>query len=349
MPLSRPLTEESVSEQPLTNLIILHGDEEIAIQKEVHGFIAPLQESGLADFNLSRLDGRSVSLSELQSHTQLLPLGSTQRLVILSHALTMVKSESSQDEFLKLLDHLPPSTQFVMLIPDSQATRRGERYWVNLEKEVWFNQWLKKNTEKVILKHFPLPNEREMARWILQEADCQGGKFEPRAANELAADIGNDTLLVSQEIAKLISYAGNERPVKAEDVRTLSSPVGREDIFRMMDSIAEGDARTALRLLDISLQNQSENAIFPMIVRHFRQLISAAEIVAEGGTASMVQNELKIPSFVAEKLARQAHRFTLKQLDFIYQRLSSLDVQMKDGKTPPELALELFVAELARK
>ena len=151
------------------------------------------------------------------------------------------------------------------------------------------------------------------------------------------------------EIEKLLTYTNREKAVTSEDVREVSSPVDREDIFAMVDAIASGDAKTALRLLDISLQKQPEPIVFAMIVGQFRQLIIAAEMVAERRSAIEIAREVKKPDFVGSKLINQVRRFTQAELEDIYQRLVLLDMQIKDYRMPSDLALELFVAEMARK
>ncbi len=343
------LSDLPVPQKIDANIICLHGDEEVAIQRAVQSFIEELQKSNMADLNLSRLDGRSLPQEELHNHLHLLPFGTERRLVILSHALAQVKSEAERDAFTKLLENLPPTTQWVLVIPDSQHYKKGKKTWEVWDKENWLSGWITNHKDRVEVLDFPAPSVREMKDWVEEEARRQGGRFDARAAVELANALGNDTLLVSQEINKLLTYTGDDRAVTAEDVRALSIPVDREDIFAMTDAMAQGDASTALRFLGISLQRQPENMLFASILRHFRQLLIAAEIMTEGGNANMIRQELGVMEFVAEKLVRQVRRFSLPQLEEIYQRLNDLDMQMKDGRTPPDLALELFVAELARR
>jgi DNA polymerase-3 subunit delta len=340
-----PIEEKVTEKLHSASIILLHGDEEVAIQQIVQMMLASLQSDGMADLNLSRLDGRSISKNDLHNHLYLMPFGSQRRLVILAHALTQVK----KDEFGKLLASLPETTQLVMIVADSETTVRGDKVWPVLSKHKWLTDWLAKNEEKTYTLHFRLPPPREMTGWVLQEVKRLGGKIEPRAAADLAIALGNDTRLVSMEIEKLLTYTNREREVTSEDVRELCSPVDREDIFAMVDAIASGDAKTALRLLDISLQKQPEPMVFAMIVGQFRQLIIAAEMVSEGKTASEIAREVKKPDFVGSKLINQVRRFTPAELEDIYQRLVLLDMQIKDYRIPSDLALELFVAEMARK
>lgn len=340
--------DDTSAEQNDAHISILHGEDEVDIKREIQRLMVEMGDDSLSELNLARLDGRQVSLAELANQLNTLPFGDGGRLVVISHALALAKSEAARQELLKLLKHLPASTSLILIIPDSLKYRHGKKVWLAFDKERWFTEWVAKQGKRVELTPFPLPTIHEMPNWIQEEAQYQGGSIEPRAAIELANALGNDTALASQEINKLLTYTAGERAVTSEDVRLLCSPVGREDIFALVDAIATGDAKTALRLLDISIQNQPEVNVFAMIVRHFRQLLVACEMLSEGGNADSVKAEIKVLDFVAIKLVKQARRFSLEKLEQIFQRLNTLDEEMKNGRTPPNLALQLFVAEMAR-
>jgi len=341
-------TSEQEKKECNAQICILHGEDEVAIQRELQRRLNERPKDSLAELNLTRLDGRQATSTELANNLNTLPFGEGGRLVVVSHALGLAKSEAARGELLKLLENLPESNSVILIIPDEMKYSKGKKGWVNLGEEHWLTKWVTGQGKRAKISPFPLPTIHEMPKWVQEEAELQGGKIEQGAAIELANALGNDTMLVSQEISKLITYTGGQRAISSEDVRLLCSPVAREDIFALTDAIASGDARTAMRLLDISLQNQPEVSVFAMIVRHFRQLLTAAEMVSEGSNAEQVRSELRTFDFVAEKLVRQARRFTLEQLEQIFQRLDRLDEEMKDGHTPPDLALQLFVAEMAR-
>jgi len=341
-------TNETENKECNAQICILHGEDEVAIQREVQRHLNERPKDSLAELNLTRLDGQQTNLAELANNLNTLPFGEGGRMVVVSHALELAKSEAAREELLKMLENLPESSIVIFIIPDELKYFKGKKGWVNLEKAGWLTEWAAKHGEQAKIKTYSLPTIYTMPKWVQEEAELQGGKIEQGAAIELANALGNDTMLVSQEISKLITYTGGQRAISSEDVRLLCSPVAREDIFALTDAIASGDARTAMRLLDISLQNQPEVSVFAMIVRHFRQLLTAAEMVSEGSNAEQVRSELRTFDFVAEKLVRQARRFTLEQLEQIFQRLDRLDEEMKDGRTPADLALQLFVAEMAR-
>lgn len=341
------MTEEGPNRD--ATILLLHGEEQVGLQAALQEVIHSQSAGEMTDLNLTRLDGGKSSLSEVANHVQLLPLGAEGRLVIIRDPLKLVKSKEDQEKFIGLLDHLPPTTRLVLVVEDFQITRQGQKFWVVLDKERWFKAWLGENKEKVKAKEFINPSPREMAAWVIKTAEEMGAKLEEQAAFELTNAVGNDTLLANQELLKLQTYTAGERAITAEDVRLLVSPVGREDIFALADAIAEGNAKIALKLLEVSLQKQPVAMLFPMIVRQFRLLIVAAEIVSEGGTLQTVQHEMNIAEWLAQKYMRQARRFSLPELEGIYQRLAALDAQMKESHIPDELALEMFVVQMAKK
>jgi DNA polymerase-3 subunit delta len=84
-----------------------------------------------------------------------------------------------------------------------------------------------------------------------------------------------------------------------------------------------------------------------MIVRQFRLLIQMKELAGAGVRPAEAARQLHVPTFVAEKLARQARAFSMPQLEAIYRELLALDVAIKSGEREPEIALDTFVAGLA--
>jgi len=330
-------------------IILLHGEEEVAIQRFLQQILADSQMAGMADLNLSRLDGQTISKADLYNHLHLYPLGSEKRLVILENALTQIKTTQDQMDFIHLLNSLPPTTQLVLVIPDEWRRTQSKWDWQVMSKNSWLTEWLQANEQKAALLEYRLPSPLEMADWIKVEVERQGGTIEQSACRALAVDLGSETRLASQEIEKLLIYTERRRPITIKDVHELCVPLEREDIFAMTDAIAQGNAHLALRLLDISLNNQPEAVILTMIVGHFRQLIIVFEMYAEGLSSEQIGRELIKPASVAQKLVQQSQRFTMARLEEIYQRLEELDEQIKDSRIPPDLALQLFVAELARK
>ena len=332
---------------------IFHGDDQLAIEKAVAEMAAALGDPSTADLNIARLDGRLNSPEEVGTAAYAMPFLALRRLVVFSNPLTHLTSKTAQERFTRLLDGLPPTTALVLIIEDSSKNRKNrqgewEKSWDVLKQSHWLIKWAGGAGERALRRAYSLPSTREMKGWIVNQARQLGGQFLPEAAAALANQTGNDTRLTSQEILKLLTYVDFNRPVETDDVLALTlSGGGQTDVFTMIDALATGSAREASRHLHHLLEDQEPHSLFYLVVRQFRLLIMAREVLDEGGGPVEIMKELRQPKFVADKLARQAHRFSMAGLEDIYRHLLEVDQAVKTSRTTIDLALDLLIARLA--
>jgi DNA polymerase-3 subunit delta len=325
---------------PTPPLVVLHGDDEFAISEHLQRLRA------LPDFNLNinEFDGRKAGMAEVRGVCDALPFLSPRRLVVLHNA----GGKSAEGEepaagkgglTAALVEYLPQLAPFTTLVLLEQ-------------RKLPENSRLLKAARKVDghLEHFcSVPTKDDgLAQWVVQRARAAGGVFSPAAARSLAAAIGSDPRRLAGEVHKLLAFVNWERPVQPADVEETTPAAGQGTIWVLVDALAERDARRAHACLDKLLSHdalQPLYEVFPMIVRQYRLLLQAREVLDSGAPAAELQSALKVHPFVAQKLGTQARRYTLPVLEAIYLRLAQLDVAMKSG-TEPRTGLELLVAEL---
>ncbi len=85
-----------------------------------------------------------------------------------------------------------------------------------------------------------------------------------------------------------------------------------------------------------------------MVIRQFRLLTIAREVMDESGTLEEAAAALGTHPFVAEKAWNQARKFNMETLTSIYRRLLAMDEAAKTGVMPLDLALDTFIVELTR-
>jgi DNA polymerase-3 subunit delta len=330
-------------EKPI--VYILHGDDPVEIGKFIDAMTAKVAETGMAELNLTQIDGRSYDESDLKTAALSLPFLADRRLVILDQAQATLHKNGA-DQWEPFLNSLPETTALVLVARDEFVSGGKNRGWQALDHKHWIWKWIEGAGSRVFYRACRQPGANEMARWIRQKAGAMQGKFTTGAAVALADHTGTDTQYAAQEITKLLTDVDYQRPVELEDVEKLTAPGGQVNVFDMVDGLAEGNVSRAMRLLRSLLDETDPLNLFGMIVRQFRLLIQAREILDEGGSMETLSSELKIPGFIARKLSSQAGGFSLERLSAVYHRLLELDEGTKTGQWPVELAMELFVAEL---
>jgi len=87
-----------------------------------------------------------------------------------------------------------------------------------------------------------------------------------------------------------------------------------------------------------------------MVVRQFRLLLQAREVLHSGGSAREIMQQVEDAksAFVADKLVSQAKYFSLADLDAIYHKLVEIDEEIKTSRTEVDTALYVLTAALAR-
>ena len=334
------------------HIIFLHGDDPAGITERVHTLCASLGDPSMADLNLTTLDGRVCDENDIRNAALAIPFLADHRLVIVQNALTKINQDSQKKRFTALLDEIPPSTQLVLIIPDETAwlkdkdTGRWEKSWKVLSASHFLVKWAKENPAKVSDEGFRLPEQKEMPGWIIAEAKKQGGQLTPGAASELAEFTGSETQIARLEITKLLNYVNYERAVTEDDVDAVSIQQNQATVFQLNDAIANGEKGAALHLLRQVLETDDPIRIFANIVGHFRRLLLIKDALQRGEASNSISASFKVYGKNLDGILSQCRRFTIDELKKDYRRLSDLDFEIKNGITPADLAIELFLMDL---
>jgi DNA polymerase-3 subunit delta len=321
----------------MPNIFFLFGNDEFAISRKLKEFEADFPDPTSADMNTARLDARSVSEDDLNNALNAMPFLAKRRLVLLSNPSAKYNNASSRKKFLEYIEKTPETTRLVMY--ETIEPRDADKHWLV--------KWAEKNSRLIQTKAFMLPKLRDMTGWIVNEAKNQGGQIELRAAEMLKDMVGVDTRQAGMEIAKLLAYVNWARPVKVEDVEAVCIVTSQQSVFDFVDALSNGNGKSAQRLLHRLLETDDPFALWGMVVRQFRLLLQAREILDGRGNKDDVARALGVHPFVAEKTAQQAAHFSIETLEAIYHRLLKIDEGVKTSQVTLDLALDTLVMELA--
>jgi DNA polymerase-3 subunit delta len=331
---------------------ILHGDNEFEISERLADFKEKIGDESMRDLNITVLDGRKTTLSEVQHAADAVPFLADKRLVIIDGLLTRLASRKAKDsideatssgaakDFLNgLIDYVPrlPETtrlvfaEFQPLSPKHQLIKLAEQ-----------------QQGKTVIE-CQQPQASELPRWILDRTKKRGGSIEPAAASRLAALIGGDLRRLDSELTKLITYVNAQRSITETDVNLLVSDASTSSVFDLVDALGKRDGKRAAHELH-HLLDQGENplGLLAMIVRQYRLLILVKELQARNLLPDAMAKELGQHPFVIKKLNEQARNYQdITQLETIYRRLLEIETEIKIGQTSDVLALDLLVAGVA--
>jgi DNA polymerase-3 subunit delta len=320
----------------MPTLYFLFGNDEFAITRKLKEFESDFSDRTSADMNTARLEARSMGEDDLNNAVNAMPFLARRRLVLLQNPSSKYNNPTARKKFFEFIQKTPETTRMVMY--ESVEPREAEKHWLV--------KWAEKNNKLIQAKAFMLPRLKDMTGWIVNETKNQDGKIEPRAAEMLKDMVGVDTRQAGMEISKLLAYVNWARPITVQDVEAVCIVTSQQSVFDFVDALANGNGKSAQHLLHRLLESEDEFSLWGMVVRQFRLLIQAREILDGRGNQNDVARALGVHPFVAEKAAQQASRFSIESLEHIYRKLLSIDEGVKTSQVTLDLALDTLVVEL---
>ena len=320
------------------SILILHGNDEFAIAAHIARLCASLGDPSTADLNIARFDGRTgLDFEALNTAVNAAPFLAPRRVVVLVHPLAAFPSAPARKKFIELLEKAQPATIIALV------------EYEELKRDHWLLKWAISSGARAGVHIYNMPKRWEMPRWIEAETKKQGGKIDPDAAARLSEMVGEDTRIAAQELTKLLTYVNFERPIRLLDVEKVSIVSAQGSVFELVDALGQNDGKKAQRVLHQLLEDEEAFELWGMVIRQFRLLLQAREMLDERAAVPEIQKALGLHEFVAQKVCNQAARFSMSTLESIYHKLLEIDEGAKTSQVPLDLALDTLIVGLMHK
>ncbi len=192
------------------------------------------------------------------------------------------------------------------------------------------------------------PYENALKRELIRRAAEAGLRLAPSAADALIQAVGTEQMALQEEIHKLITAAEGREEITRNDVVALSARRSQASVFTLADRILEGDAPGALAdLAALRLRPATRSCPFLLagLAASFRRYLSAARVVACGGSPREAVSSLRVPRFFQDAFVRRLERWTPVSLQALLDRVLQCDEEVKTGAVSDRIALETLVSD----
>jgi len=331
-------------------LYLLYGEDDYSKKQALDKIRADCGDAEALASNTAVLDGQRLTLDQLRYACETVPFLAERRLVVIEGLLARYEAKEKPPRRKAKAAEVPagqdPVITYFRQVPDFTTV-------VLLDSKVKESNPLLLEMAKVkaAIQHFPLlKGTQRLTAWIERRVKESGGRIAPRAALLMAEFVGSDLWAMSNEIDKLILFAG-DRQIEEQDVREAVSYVQEASIFALTDAILEfrGGAAQGLmqRLMDAGT---SPSAVLVFLARQLRLLVNVKSLSESGISKQAMQSRLGISKeFVFRKAFEQAGKYSMSRLIDTYHRLLDTDLSIKTGAFRGELALDVLIAELVQK
>jgi DNA polymerase-3 subunit delta len=328
--MSHPTLERHLKQGSLRPVYLFFGEEEFLMEQALRRLEDGLSNQTGEPPHKVHQTAHEAGLEDFLAQARTASLWGSGQLLIL-HRVNAYPDEILR-AVLAYLDHPPPRSWVVLIAPGLKSKDvRQHPVWSRLQKED-------------AALGFGRLKQEELYQWATREAQALGKTLQVAAAQRLVAMVGENLADLSQELAKLVLFAGGEKTITPTLVMQLASHSRTHTIFALVDALGQKDAGKRLAMLNQLLDlGEPPPRILTMLARQMRLLIRLKEA---GASPAAMAGSLKLPPGVLRKLGQQAALFSLPALKSHLQLLHQADLHIKTSTGTPRLWLEWAVLKM---
>ena len=310
-------------------LLLFHGEEEYVKESALRQLQAALLPEA-ADWNIQIFDGGNgkLDVSAVIAACETLPFMAERRLVVLRDTGWF----KGKEDAAAMVAYLPK-------VPATACLLFYEHGGVDKRKKIF--KTVQQQGTDVSFDTLDVP---ERIRWLTREVQRAGKNIHLQAAQRLAERVPALVELAGR-VEQLLALAETEITMAHVDV--LVPATLEDDVFRMVEQIAQGQKGQALASLRMLLQGGKDIIqIIAAIARNCRQLAIAKALQERNTPVGKWAGMLGVPSFVAERMARSLPRLQSVKLQKNVQYCLQADLAVKTGGMRDQVAVEWLVLKL---
>ncbi len=258
------------------------------------------------DYSIERFSLESIEYPEIVSLVSAMPFLSQKRLLILSDS-------AKNDDFISNFDDfISKDNDLVDIIIYATNIDKRLSYFKKLKKIKNFNEYL------------TLSNS-QLASYIVNYVKARQGKISNNDAYYLVKRVGDNQMLIKNEIDKLVLYSPE---ITSSTINLLTEEKLTTTVFNLLDNVLVGNHK---KVIDIYNQ-QKKLRVDPMQI--FAMLIWQLHILSivktgEGKPLSIIASDSSIKLFNLDNAKTITNKLSFDKLKNIIDKCFYLDIKIK--------------------
>ena len=321
---------EDLKTGQFNNVYLLYGEEAYLKRqyrdKLRNGMISPDDT-----MNFAYYEGKGVNVKEVIDLAETLPFFAERRVIVLEDTGFFKNASPELADYIK---ELPDTT--AMIFVESEIDKRGKLY--------------KAVQSKGRAVELGRQDENTLLRWTLASVKKEGKQISEATIRHFLGKVGTDMENIQKELEKLFCYTLDKGIITTEDVEEICTTQITNQIFDMVNAVAEKKQRKALEYYyDLLALKEPPMRILFLLTRQFKLLLEVKELDKKGFGRKDIAAKTGLMPFVVGKYQEQAKAFSAKELRGIMEESVDIEEAVKTGRLTDILGVELFIMKYSAK
>lgn len=325
----------------------LYGKNIASVEAYKKLIISKTVKKGEEIYNLHVFDGANFDLNELSEACEALPMFADYLCCVVNDLNADTLNADQMSILTKMIADLPDTTVLIFYYSafDIDEAKKNSKKKSDSKNIKLMDTVSKHGT----VCDFQYKTAEMLAKDIMAKTSKCGGTISYDAAVDLAELCACNTMMVSNELDKLLTYAEGNEITRA--MVTLLCPRQVETTsFDLAKAIARRDRISSLRLLnDLNIEKVEPMSVLYAVTGNMLDLYRAKVASGEGKDISDVAADFKYPyniAFRVKNAFRDVRKYSTAHLRACMRILVEADVSMKSSKTDKWTLLEEAVVKM---
>ena len=309
-------------------VLLFVGDEKYLKEKAIDELKTSFSDGSAGDLDCKVFYANETPARDILDYVKTLPFLSSKRLVIVKEFEKLPEDERSR--LISYIKKPPKNTYLVLDAKDDSILKEDHdlgRY--------------------VDIKRFDRLTDTEVLSWIRSFITSKGKRAGDGAIEALAELQGANLVSLSNEIEKIITYAGDRDEISLSDVEETVGRSAMSSTFDLVWAIGENSADKAVRITaDLASSGKKAYEVIGLLCWHFKRLLHARSLADQGESNYSIANALRVNKRSAGDFFRQMRAFNIEGIKSRLKVLLEADLDIKTTKYNPALILEIAVIRL---
>ena len=315
---------EDLKTGQLNQVYLLYG-EEAYLKKQYKDKLRNAMVSTGDNMNYAYYEGKGINVNEVIDLAETLPFFAERRLIVLEDTGFFKSASAELADYIK---EMPETTS--MIFVETEIDKRGKLY--------------KAVQAKGRAVELGRQDENTLLRWVASNVKQEQKQISESTVRFFLAKVGTDMENIQKELEKLFCYTLDKERITAEDVEEICTTQITNQIFDMVNAVADKKQRKALEFYnDLLALKEPPMRILALLTRQFKLLLEVKTMDKQGYGRKEIAEKAGINPFVVGKYQVQAKAFSEKELRQIMEDSVETDEAIKTGRLTDTLGVELFI------
>ncbi len=321
----------------MSGIFLFYGEEQYLLEKKLDAIAKKIITSGTESFNLFKFEGKSASAPEIISAVDQFPQMSQMKLVLVKNSGMFNNATYTDFKLIKGLAEKIPSDTCLIFTEHSFDKKKLKNI-----------SFIEENGGIVNFEYIPAG---KLEIWLAESLKKEGKTILDKDIAYIIRLCGQSLAKLSMECEKLVNYVGDRAKITREDIDAVVDKTVEYRVYDMLDNIIEGRGAKAQEQLKYLRDTREEPIyILGLMMSRLSELLMCKLLYEDGLRAEEISEyfDFKRPAFVVKKTIEESRRFGERYLKRMLDKGLYYDLECKQGRLLPWVAVEMYLAELTK-